>query len=160
MTGNDHDPDYTRIVADADVLAADLLVGGASRATLDILRAHSWLTPVATDRLLEDAEAVVAELTDESLAADWRERLDEWVVVVEQPEGDHPALAAAYRGNATQVVSLDQRLLGAKAAAALGGRIDVSVRPPDAFERLFDPESIYELVFEEPYPGPDSDPRS
>lgn len=159
MNGSDTDPDHTRIVIDADVLAADLLVGGASRATMDYLREHSWLTLVATERLLDDAEAVIGELADESLASEWRDRLDEWVCVVEQPEGDHPALAAAYHGGALHVVSLDQRLLSAKAAATLSSRVDVSVRPPDAFERLFDPESIYELVFEEPYPGPDRDPR-
>lgn len=160
MTAEGTGSEHTRIVADADVLVADLLVGGAARETLDHLRQHSWLTLVATETLLDDAEAVIAELADGSLAGDWRRHVDQWACVVDQPEGDHPALAAAYRGDALQVVSLDERLLSAKAAATLGGRMDVSVRPPDAFVRLFDPESVYELVFEEPYPGPDSDPRS
>jgi hypothetical protein len=35
------DADPTRVVADADVLAADLLVGGVARDALDHVRAHS-----------------------------------------------------------------------------------------------------------------------
>jgi predicted nucleic acid-binding protein len=160
MSPEGHDPDHTRIVADADVLAADLLVGGPSREALDHLRRHSWLTLVATERLLEEAEAVIGELADEALARDWRGRLEEWAVVVEQPPDDQPALAAAYHGNATHIVSLDERLQSTRAGATLRGRLKVSVRSPDAFEGVFDPESIYELVFEEPYPGPDRDPRN
>jgi predicted nucleic acid-binding protein len=161
---SERDPDYSRVVADADVLAADLLVGGAAREALDHVRRHSWLELVATDRLLEDAEAVVAELSTAELstaelAADWRRTLESRTVTVDQPAGDHPALAAAYRGNAPHVVSLDERLHGPAAGANLRGLMDVSVRSPDAFARVFDPAATYELVFDEAYPGPDRDPR-
>jgi len=153
------DADPTRVVADADVLAADLLVGGAAREALDDLRRHSWLDLVATAPLLDDAEAVVADLAASDLAAEHRETLEEWAVVVEQPAGDHPALAAAYRGDATHVLSLDERLQSARAGATLGGMMDVSVRSPDAFATVFDPAAVYEHAFDEPYPGPDRDPR-
>ena len=152
-------PEHTRIVADADVLAADLLVGGPARAALDRVREHSWLDLVATDELLADAEAVVAALADEALAGDWRASAAERAVVVEQPPGDHPALAAAYRGNAAHLLSLDGRLRSAEAGANLRGVMDVSVRSPDAFVTVFDPAAVHELAFEEPYPGPDCDPR-
>ena len=48
-------PGHARVVADADVLAADLLVGGSAREALDIVRRHSWLEFVVTDSLLNDA---------------------------------------------------------------------------------------------------------
>lgn len=153
-------PDGTRVVADADVLAADLLVGGDARTALDVLRSHSWLDLVATGPLLEDAETVVAELADRELAAEWRQTLEAWAVVVEQPEGDHPALAAAYRGDAAHLLSLDGRLQSPDAGANLRGVVDVSVRSPDAFATVFDPEAVYEHTFETPYPGPDRDPRA
>lgn len=154
-----HEPDLSRIVADADVLAADLLVGGAAREALDHVRRHSWLDLVATGRLLDDAEAVVADLADEGLAADWRRALEAAAVLVEQPEDDHPALAAAYRGNATHVLTLDDRLQSPEAGANLREVMDVSVRSPDAFATVFDPAAAYELLFEDEYPGPDRDPR-
>ncbi|WP_254839985.1 DUF7384 family protein [Natronomonas marina] len=158
MTG-DGGPDPTRVVADADVLAADLLVGGAARAALDHLRRHSWLELVVTEELLADAEAVVAALADDELASDWRATVEAWAVVVDQPSGDHPALAAAYRGGAVHLLSLDGRLQSAEAGANLRGVMDVSVRSPDAFATVFDPAAVYELAFGEAYPGPDRDPR-
>jgi hypothetical protein len=156
---SEREPNHARVVADADVLAADLLVGGAAREALDHVRRHSWLELVATARLLEDAEAVVADLSAAELAADWRRTLEARAVVVDQPEGDHPALAAAYRGNAPHVVSLDERLHGPAAGANLRGVMDVSVRSPDAFATVFDPAATYERVFADAYPGPDCDPR-
>lgn len=155
----DQGADPTRIVADADVLAADLLVGGPARDALDILRANSWLDLVVTEPLLDDAEAVIRELADETLAGDWRDRVEAWATLVDQPAGDHPALAAAYRGDATHVLTFDDRLRSARAGATLRGVMDVSVRSPDAFAAVFDPESVYEYVFDEPSPGPDRDPR-
>lgn len=152
--------DHGRIVADADVLAADLLVGGAARDALDHVRRHSWLDLVATGPLLDDAEAVVADLADADLAGEWRARLDEVAVVVDQPEGDHPALAAAYRGGAAHVVSMDERLQSPAAGANLRGAMDVSVRSPDAFATVFDPAGVYDLLFADGYPGPDRDPRA
>jgi hypothetical protein len=157
MTNNE--PDYRRLVADADVLAADVLTDGASRVALDTIRAHSWLDLIATEPLLADARAVIEELADHGLAVDWRNLIEKLVTIVEQPKGDHPALAAAYQGDATQIISLDGRLQSPTAGANLREVMDVSVRSPDAFVSVFDPEPIYELAFESPYPGPDRDAR-
>lgn len=158
--GDAHEAEPTRIVADADVLAADLLVGGPAREALDEVRRHSWLELVVTDPLLDDAEAVIAELADGDLASEWRSRLSESAIVVEQPAGDHPALAAAYRGDAAHVLSADERLQSPKAGANLRGLMNVSVRSPAAFAAVFDPEAVYEHRFEETYSGPDADPRA
>jgi len=153
------EPSPARVVADADVLVADLLVGGAAHEALDTLRRHSWTTLVASDALLEDAESVIADLASERLAADWRERIDAWREPVDHPDGDHPALASAYRGGAMHVLSLDERLTSAQAGTTLQGQVDVSVREPRAFAAVFDPERLYPSVVGREYPGPDRDPR-
>ncbi|WP_411964667.1 PIN domain-containing protein [Haloferax sp. YSMS24] len=157
---SDADPEPTRVVADADVLASDLLVGGPSREALDHLRRHSWTTLVASDALLDDAEAIIASLADETLAADWREKVESWVELVEHPAGDQPALASAYRGGAMHLLTFDDRLTSAKTGAALGGRFPISIRHPKAFATLFSPESLYGEVADDEYPGPDRDPRA
>ncbi|MFB6157838.1 MAG: hypothetical protein ABEJ34_08355 [Haloferacaceae archaeon] len=148
-----------RVVADADVLAADLLVGGASRAALDYLRRHSWTALVASDPLLDDAEATVAALADDGLAADWRARVESWRDPVDHPAGDHPALASALHGGAMHVLSLDDRLTAPDGVVSVRDRVETSVREPAAFARLFDPEALYEAVVGGTYPGPDRDPR-
>jgi len=153
------DADPTRVVADADVLAADLLVGGGAREALDRVREHSWMTLVASDPLLDDAEAVVADLADPDLAADWRDRAGRECDRVDQPESDHPGLASAYRGRAAHLLTYDEGLSSAGANLSLQPHLQVSVRPPDAFARLFDPAALYEATHEGPYPGPDCDPR-
>lgn len=152
-------PDPARVVADADVLAADLLCGGDARDALDHCRRHSWVQLVATDELLDDAEAVVRELADDALAADWRARVERWRVRVEQPPGDHPALASAHAGEAAHLLSFDERLRSAKTGATLRKYVDVSVKHPGGFVRLFDPERLYPAVADGEYPGPDRDPR-
>jgi len=149
-----------RVVADADVLAADLLVGGDAREALDLVRAHSWVTLVASDALLDDAEAVIADLADPEIAADWRERAESIRESVDHPAGDHPALASALHGGAMQVLSFDESLQSAAANAAIRGRVETSVRSPRAFATLFDAESLYEAVEGGEYPGPDRDPRA
>ncbi|MFB6281079.1 MAG: hypothetical protein ABEH40_03575 [Haloferacaceae archaeon] len=156
------DPDRSpaRVVAGADVLAADLLVGGASREALDCLRRHSWTTLVASDPLLADAEATVAAVADDALAADWRERVEAWRERVEHPAGDHPALASALHGGAMHVLSLDGELTGAAGAVAVRDRVETSVRRPDAFARVFDAEGLYRAAVGGEYPGPDRDPRA
>jgi len=153
------DPSPGRVVADADALAADLLAGGHAREALDALRRHSWTALVASDALLDDAEAVIATLADADLAADWRERVEAWRERVAQPPGDHPALASAYRGGAMHVLSLDDRLTAAGTVAGLNERFPVSVREPRAFAALFDAASLYPEVEGGEYPGPDRDPR-
>ena len=154
------DPGPSRVVADADALAADLLLGGDAREALDALRSHAWTTLVASDPLLDDAEAVIASLADRELAADWRDAVEAWREPVAQPPGDHPALASAYRGGAMQVVSLDPSLTGPGAAAGLRDRMPVSVREPRAFAAVFDPAKLYPDAVGGEYPGPDRDPRT
>lgn len=153
------EPAPTRIVADSDVLAADLFVDGSTREALDHVRAHSWLTLVASEPLLDDAKAVVRELGDDTLATDWRVTVETLVEVVDQPAGDHPALASAYHGGAMHVLSFDQRLTGVAGNRTLRDRVETTVRHPDAFARLFDPAKLYPEVGEGDYPGPDRDPR-
>lgn len=150
----------TRIVADADVLAADLLIDNAARASLDTIRSHSWIELIASNALLDDSEAVIAILTNDELASDWRETIETERVAVEHPPEDHPALASAYHGEAAHVLSFDKRLRSAKAGVRLKQHMNASVKHPDAFVRLFDPERLYESVFDESYPGPDRDPRA
>ncbi|MFT4950109.1 MAG: putative nucleic acid-binding protein [Natronomonas sp.] len=150
------DPDPARVVADADVLAADLLSGGSAREALDHVRAHSWVDLVASDPLLDD---VIAALADRPLAAEWRERVERERVRVEQAAGDHPALASAYEGNAAQVLSFDEGVTSAGANLSLQSHVRVSLRTPAAFVTLFDPASLYEAVEGGEYPGPDRDPR-
>lgn len=152
-------PDPARVVADADVLAADLLVGGPARDALDVVRSHSWVDLVATDELLDDCAAVVATLTTPEIAADHRGKLDELRLRVEQPPEDHPGLASAYNGNAAHLLSFNPKLRRAKAGAALRKHLDVSVKHPRGFVSLFDPERVWPEVGEGPYPGPDRDPR-
>lgn len=153
-------PDPTRIVADADVLAADILVGGPAREAMDLVRAHSWLELVVTDALLDDAEAIVRELADGDLASDWRSKVESLATVVEQPPGDHPALAAAYNGGAAHVLSFDESLQDARTGAEIRARVETSVKPPDGFLALFDPDRLHPAIVGEEYPGPDRDPRA
>jgi hypothetical protein len=153
------DAEPTRVVADADVLAADLLVGGDARHALAPLWGHSWTTLVASDALLADATAVIETVADSSLATDWREAATDWRESVTHPAGDHPALGSAYRGGAMQLLSFDDDLTSTAAGAALTQRFQVSVRSPAAFARLFDPESLYPTVADDEYPGPDREPR-
>jgi hypothetical protein len=150
--------DPTRIVADADVLAADLLVGGPARQALDAIRAHDWLTVLASDALLADAQAVIADLADDGLAADWRSRIEDERRAVEHPDGDHPGVASAVAGGAGHVITFDETLTGAQAGVALR-RYDLSVRTPAAFTTVFDAKALYETTIDENYGGPDRDPR-
>jgi len=154
------EPSPARVVADADVLAADLLVGDPSRAALDHVREHSWLTLVASDHLLDDAAAVIRRLGDADLARDWRARIERECGLVDHPAEDHPALAVAYRGGAMHLLTLDDSFLSVSAGAALRGRVETSPRHPRAFDALFDAESLYREVVGGEYPGPDRDARS
>jgi hypothetical protein len=153
------EPNPARFVADADVLAADLLVGGPAREAVDLARAHSWVDLVASDPLLDDAEAVIAACADRDLAADWREKIETLRESVDHPEGDHPGLASAYRSEAVHLLSFDEKLRSAKAGANLRKYMDVSVREPRAFVSLFDPASLHEVVVGGEYSGPDLEPR-
>ncbi|WP_232702975.1 DUF7384 family protein [Halobacterium wangiae] len=153
------DVDPARVVAGADVLAADLFVDGDARRALDHVRSHSWVELVASEPLLDDATAIVERLGDADLAADWREKVEATATLVEHPEGDHPALAAAYNGDAAHVLTYDEDLQSARTGMKLQGRVDVSVKAPAAFAAIFDPEGLYSAVVGGEYPGPDRDPR-
>lgn len=153
-------PDPASVVADADVLAADTFLDGASRAALDLVREHSWMTLVASEPLLDEARTVIADLGNHELASAWRERIEGEAVIVDHPEGDHPALAAALAGDAAHLLTLDESLASPGANAALSGRVKTSVRLPDAFVSMFDAASLYEAVEGGAYPGPDRDPRA
>jgi len=157
--GDGSNPAPSRVVADADVLAADLLVGGDSRAALDHVRAHSWVVLVASDVLLDDAGAVVTALADEALAADWRDRIERERERVTHPAGDHPGLASALHGGAMHVLTLDEALQSAGAGATIRAHVETSVKDPAAFARLFDPAGLYPAVADGTYSGPDRDPR-
>ncbi|PSQ17582.1 hypothetical protein BRD00_07075 [Halobacteriales archaeon QS_8_69_26] len=147
------------MVADADVLAADLLVGGPARAALDRVREHSWMNLVASDPLLADAEAVVAGLADAALGADWRARAGRERVRVEHPAGDHPGLASAYRGGAAHLFTFDEGLASVRTGLSVQPYAGLSVRHPDAFATVFDAAGLYRTVAQGDYPGPDRDPR-
>lgn len=147
------------VVADADVLAADVLIGDSSRRALDHLRAHSWSTLIASEPLLDDAMAVIEAFTEEALARAWRNRVEEWALLVDHPAADHPALGAANAGTAGHVLTLDPTLSSAKTNVSLKRWMNVSVRSPEAFASLFDPASLYPTVVGGEYPGPDRDPR-
>lgn len=155
----DDRPNPAGVAADADVLAADLLVGGDARRALDLVRGHSWIDLVASEQLLDDAQAVIAELADESLATDWREKVEEMVRLVEHPAGDHPALASAVAGNAAHVLSFDEGLRSARVGMNINTRVSVSIKHPEGFANLFDPERLYPEVVGGEYPGPDRNPR-
>lgn len=152
--------DSTRVVADADVLAVDLLVGGPARRALDDVRSHSWLSLVASDPLLEDAAAVVSTLASDDLATAWRQRIEADRVRVEHPVGDHPALASALEGDAAHLLSFDADLASARGNLSLQPALAVSVRTPAAFERVFDAAALYEATHADAYPGSDVDPRA
>ena len=155
----DERPDPAAVVADADVLAADLLAGGLARGALDLIREHSWLRLVASEPLLDDGERVIGTLADETLAANWRARIEREVEMVDHPPGDHPALASAYRAGAAHVLTLEEELTSARTAVSLQTRLPVSVRTPEAFLAVFDPATLYEAVEGGTYPGPDRNPR-
>lgn len=153
------DVDPASVVADADVLAADVLVGGPAREALDRVREHSWVELVASDPLLDDAASILRTFTDDSLARDWRERIERERVRVEHPPGDHPGLASAYRGKAAHLLTFDDDLGSARTGLSMQPHVGLSVRKPDAFALVFDPEGLYEAVVGGEYPGPDADPR-
>lgn len=153
-------PDPASFVADADVLAADLLLDGPARAALDLARAHDWITVIASEELLDDAAAVIATTADRDLATAWQEQATDLVELVSHSPGDHPGLASAVAGNAAHVLTYNPDLLSPGANVAFQGRVDVSIRSPDAFVGLFDPASMYETVVGGEYPGPDTDPRA
>lgn len=154
------EPDPARIVADADVLAADLLRDGDARDALDVVRAHSWLSLVASDPLLADARAIIAQLADPSLADDWREHIDELRVRVGHSIRGSPGARLGGSGR-RRPPALVRRV-------APHGR---DRRPHPRARRherqasrrvlwVVRPETLYPTIVDGDYPGPDRDPRA
>lgn len=152
-------PDPTRTVADIDVLTADLLIGRDAREAIDLFRAHSWLSLLATVELLDEAHLVIETLTDTTLADDWREHIEQLVTVVEPTTRGHPALVAAAAGNAATILSLDDAFQSAAAGTALRSSLQASMKSPTAFLAIVDPADLYDTLYGDPYPGPDQHPR-
>jgi hypothetical protein len=153
----------TRIVADADVLAADLLLGDPARDALDAVRTHAWLDLVASEALLSDARAVIdgiAGEVDPDLADDWLRRVETERVTVGHPAGDHPGLASAYRSGATHLLTLDEDLTTARTGLSVRPHLAVSVRRPEAFAAVFDAGALYAAEVGDDYSGGDRDPRN
>jgi hypothetical protein len=154
------EPHPARLVADADVLAADLFRDGHAREALDIVRAHSWVELAASDPLLADAHALIEHLADPDLADAWRERVEDCRVHVEHPPGDHPALASAAAGNAAHVLSFNGTLRTAETGVRIREHVATSVKHPAGFCGLFDPTKLHPTVVGGAYPGPDRGPRA
>jgi len=114
------EPNPARVVADADVLAADLLLGGDAREALDHVRRHSWVELVASDPLLAQTERLVSKLADPALAADHRERLEAERVSVDQPEGTTPRwprpIGARRRTSSRPTSAFDRRKPGSRSS--------------------------------------------
>lgn len=149
----------TRVVADVDVLVADVFVDGDARRALDRVRAHDWMEWYVSDPLVERATRLIAELGDHELAEGWDDRIRRATVTVDHPTGDHPGLATARAARAGHVLSYDEGLRTAETALALRDHLATSVKHPRGFVRLFDPATLYEALEGSPYPGPDRDPR-
>lgn len=154
------EPDPTRIVADTDVLVADLLVGGSSREALDLIRAHDWLSLVATTALLDEAMAVIRTLSDSALADDWRDTIANEVTLVTPTVNGHPAVVAAAAGEAATLLSLNPTFQSATAGASIKPHVATSIKAPDAFVTITDPATLHEATVGEPYSGTDRDPRA
>lgn len=137
-------PDPTAVVADIDVIGADLFVGGDAREALDLVRNHDWMTWVLTPELREQAMAVIATLSDPDLAEDWGKRIDKDGTLVEPPGdiGGHPALVAAAAGGAASVLTYDGTLQGANTGLAIRQHVATSVKSPAAFVSQVDPAAL------------------
>lgn len=135
-------PDPTRIVADSDVLAADLLVGGSARKALDMIRTHEFLSLITTDTILLETQRIIEALADADLAEDWGSRARVEFTVIKPSGGGHPAFEAAATSNAATVLSLDERLQSMRAGVAIRDHVATSVKSPQAFVAMVDPKAL------------------
>ena len=152
-------PDPTRLVADADVLSADLFLDGPARAAVEVVWRHSWLELLASEELLADARHVIAELGDDTLASGWVDCIADQCVLVDHPSQDHPALASAYAGQAAHVLTYDPALTSPDTGIAMRKAMPISARTPEAFLSSVDVASLFQATFDEAYPGPDAPAR-
>lgn len=146
-------------MVDTDCLVADLFVDGDARRVMDLVRSHTWLRLYASEHLIEEAADVIEHLAEPSLADAWRDRFEQMIERVDHPSEDHPAMASAYAGQTAHLISYDERLGSAQVGLSMRKAMPISIRSPRAFLSVFDPESLYESLFEEPYPGPDHGSR-
>lgn len=135
-------PDPTRVVADTDVLAADLLVGGSAREAIDMIRTHDFLSLITTDTILLETHRIIETLTEKGLADDWLSRARRDFPVVEPDGSGQPAIEAAAASNAATVLSLEERLLSTQAGLTIRDHVATSVRSPRAFVAMVDPAAL------------------
>ncbi len=154
------DDHIARVVADADVLAADLFLDASARSALDLIRSHSWITLLASDILIDQTTILIDQLSSSTLADHWAHKIRQHTTIVDHPTSDHPALATAIRGNTAHVLSHNPKLTSAKTGAALQSHGPTSVKSPEAFVRLFNPKTAYEHITGTEYPGPDRPPST
>lgn len=154
------DDHIARVVADADVLAADLFLDKSARSALDLIRSHSWITLITSDTLIDQTTSLIEQLSSVTLAKKWVHKIQQHSTTIDHPATDHPALATAIRGNAAHVLSHDPELTSAKTGAVLQSHGSTSVKHPKAFVQIFDPKTAYEHINGTDYPGPDHDPRN
>ena len=145
-----------RVALDLSVLIDDLCGVGAAYDVGERLRAHGWIEPVIAASTAARIQEALVTMVGAGTADAWA-AATERMHVISVPHGDHPALAAAYRGGARHLVTDDEALVGAETGATLGPRVGVSARTPPAFLQLYDPAAAYEALFDDAYPGPDAE---
>ena len=145
-----------RVALDLSVLIDDLCGVGAPHEVGERLRAHGWIEPVIAASTAARIQEALVTMVGAGTADAWA-AATERMHVISVPHGDHPALAAAYRGGARHLVTDDEALVGAETGATLGPRVGVSARTPPAFLQLYDPAAAYAALFDDAYPGPDAE---
>lgn len=153
-------PDPTRIVADADVLTAEVFIDGTARMAMDRIRRHSWLELIASEAILDETASIIARLGDQALADEWYALIEPECHIVEHPRRDNPALGSAYAGSAGHLLTYDETLTSAKTGVQMRRAMPISVRTPDAFVRTVAIDVLYEANVGDTYPGPDVEPRA
>ena len=126
-----------RVVIDSGVLVEDAKGKESSREVMDIVRGNAWIIFIASLPLLDVAQKNIEINLGEIMAQKWREDIERICEIVDHAEGDHPALASAYVGNAQHIISLDERLTSAKGGVSIRARVETSVKKPEAFVKLF-----------------------
>ena len=127
-----------RVVVDSGVLAGDVKKEKSAKIVMEIIRRSPWIVIIASIPLLDEAQKVIETELGGELAKKWREDIESMCEIVDHSEGDHPALASAYVGNAQHIISGDEMLTNAKAGVAIRTKIETSVKRPDAFVKLFE----------------------
>lgn len=135
-------PDPMRVVADVDVLAADVFLDGSARAAVSLIRESPDLTLVVTDDLLTEARDLIADFTDDSVAAAWERCARTDFHVVDPSSSGHPALVAAEAGDAATVLTHDEQFQTASAGVAIRTYVETSVKSPEAFVALVERSSF------------------